>query len=115
MADIVLKPHTFFSAVTASGASSWVELDHRYSGEQTRSISGFRTDTNCPVKLFVKTVVPTFNPDGSKATFVEVTATVTTWDAGGRSHFSTSIVPPCTHVQVFKVNSSGAATIVGVI
>ena len=115
MSDIILKPHTFFAAVTASGVSPWVELDHRFSGEQTRSISGYRTDTACPVQLFVKTVVPVFNSDGKRGTDVEVTATVTTWAAGGRAFFSTAIIPPATHVQVFKVNSSGAATIVGVI
>ena len=113
--NIVLKPKVIIANVTATTTSNWIPLDCNYSGIQQRTISGFRSDTNCPIKAFVKTEVPTFDKNGSKGTSVEVTATVTTWDAGGRSHFSTPILYGATHLRVLKVNASGAAKVVGVI
>lgn len=115
--NIVLTPQTLIATVTATATSSWFPLDHRYSGAQSRSISGFRTDTNCPIKLLVKTLVPGYDRNGvySSGQAVEVTATVTTWAAGGRNYFSTGIILPATHIRALKINASGAATVVGVI
>jgi len=113
--NIILKPHTFLAAVSASGASPWVQVDCNYSGSQDRSISGYRTSVNCPIQILVKTVVPTFLPNGDKTTSVEVTATVTTFVSGNGTYISTGISLPATHVQVIKVTSSGAATVVGII
>jgi hypothetical protein len=113
--NIILKPHTFFSAVSASAVSPWVPLDCNYSGTQDRSISGFRTSVNCPIQILVKTVVPTFLANGNKTTSVEVTATVTTFVSGNGTYISTGISLPATHIQVIKVTSSGAATVVGMI
>lgn len=115
--NIVLTPMVIIATVTATATSSWLPLDYRYSGAQNRSISGIRTDTNCPIKALVKTVVPGYDKNGvlSASLSTEVTATVTTWAAGGRGYFSTGIVLPATHVRVIKVNASGAATVVGVI
>lgn len=117
MSNIVLKPNVLLATVTATTTSNWFPLDCNYSGQQERSISGVRTDTNCPIKAFVKTVVPGYDKNGvySTALTTEVTATVTTWAAGGRSYFSTGILLPATHLRVIKTNASGAATIVGVI
>ena len=115
--NIVLTPTVIIATVTATTTSLWLPLDHRYSGSQDRSISGYRTDSNCPIKALVKTVVPGYDRNGSfsQALTTEVTATVTTWAASGRNFFSTGIVLPATHVRVIKTNASGAATIVGVI
>jgi hypothetical protein len=113
--DIVLKPHIFLNNVSVTATSSWVPIDFKYSGAQNRSISGFRADSNSPVKLLTKTVVKNFNRDGVEVTATEVTATATTWDVSGRNYFSSGIVLPATHVRVIKTNASGAATVVGII
>ncbi len=115
--NIVLTPQVIIATVTATTTSPWIPVDHRYSGVQDRSISGYRTDTNCPIKLLGKTVVPGYDKNGvfSQALTTEVTATVTTWAAAGRSYFSTGILLPLTHIRVLKVNASGAATVVGII
>ena len=117
MTDIVLKPKVLIATVTATTTSNWFPLDCNYSGVQNRSISGYRSDTNCPIKAFVKTRVPGYDGNGvlSTALTIEVTATVTTWAGGGRNYFSTGTLLPATHVRVLKVNASGAATVVGVI
>lgn len=114
MSDITLNSHNFFATTTAVTTSNWVPMSYKYSGEQNRSISGFRSDVNCPFKVEVKTSVPLYNRDGSKNGFVDVTATVTTW-ASGSNHFSTGIILPATHIRVVKENASGAATVNGVI
>jgi len=115
--NIVLTPTVIIATVTATTTSPWLSLDYNYSGVQNRSISGFRSDINCPIKAFVKTVVPSYDKNGvfSTALSTEVTATVTTWAAGGRNYFSTGPLLPATHLRVLKANASGAATVVGVI
>lgn len=115
--NIVLTPQVIIATVTATTTSNWLPLDHSYHSPQERSISGFRSDTNCPVKALTKTVVPGYDKNGvySTALTVEVTATVTTWGAGGRNYFSTGVLLPATHLRVIKTNASGAATVVGVI
>jgi hypothetical protein len=113
--DIVLKTHTFLDNITASGATAWIPIDYKYSGTQNRSISGFRADINCPIKLLTKTVIQNFDSNGNKTTTTEVTATATVWDVSGRNYFSGALILPATHVQIVKVNSSGAATVVGII
>lgn len=115
--NIVLKPKVIIATVTAVTTSNWIPLDCNYSGVQNRSISGYRSDTNCPIKAFVRTKVPGYDGNGvfSSALSTEVTATVTTWAAGGRNYFSTGTLLPATHLRVVKTNASGAATVVGVI
>lgn len=113
--NIVLNPKVIIATVTATTTSNWIPLDCQYSGVQQRSITGYRSDTNCPIKVFTKTSVNIFDKNGTKGTPVEVTATVTTWAAGGRAFFSTGLLLGATHLRVLKTNASGAATVVGVI
>ena len=65
MSDLVLKTHSFFAAVTATTTSPWIPIDYKYSGVQDRSITGFRTDENCPIQLLTKTAHDTFDKNGS--------------------------------------------------
>lgn len=114
--DIVLKPHTFLNNVSTSVAeSAWVPIDYKYSGAQNRSISGFRSSGNSPIKLLTKTVVDNFNSDGVKITATEVTATATIWDVSGDNFFSSALVLPATHIQIVKSASPGSVTVVGII
>lgn len=115
MNNVILNPKVIIATVTATTTSNWIPLDCNYCGSQKRSISGFRSDSNCPVKLLTKTAVNIFDKNGAKSSTVEVTATVTTWAVSGRNYFSTGIVLPATHLRVIKTNASGSATIVGVI
>lgn len=115
--NIILKPKVLIATVTATTTSNWIPIDCKYSGSQDRSISGFRSDNNCPIKALVKTAVPGYDRNGvlSTALSFEVTATVTTWAASGRNYFSTGVILPATHIRVIKTNASGSATVVGVI
>lgn len=115
MSDIILTPTIILNAVTASGASSWIPVSYRFNAEQPRSVYGYRTDADCPITILTKISVPTYDLNGSPLSKVEVTATVTTFVSGNGTFFNQKIDWPFTHLQVIKVNSSGAATVVGLL
>ena len=113
--NIILKAHTFINNTTATSTSEWAPVSYGYSGVQNRSIFGKRTDKDSRIHILGKVSVPQFDAVGSRNSFIEATATVTTFTSASDTNFSCMIETPLTHIKAVKANASGAATIVGII
>jgi hypothetical protein len=103
----VLKPIVFNDGSSVTSANSaWIPIDYAFDGGGTlRTVMGSKVATSADaVRLMLRISLGSVN----------VMTTATTWDQNATT-FSAVLQGPYTEMQIQKIGSSAAATVMGVV